>query len=79
MNMMSDNMRGAAVTVGCFGSWAVNDALMKLVMLNLPELQAVCLRGLFVVPLLAQVAFRGLQKLRGTHLRVRKRGVSGVV
>ena len=52
----SENMRGAGVTVGCFGAWAMNDALMKLVMLTVPELQTIFIRGLFVVPLLALIA-----------------------
>lgn len=44
------------MTIICFGCWAVNDALMKLVMRSLPELQTVFIRNLFVTPLLALIA-----------------------
>ena len=51
-----DNLRSAAITVAAYGCFAVNDALMKLVMLDLPQLQAIFFRGLIVVPLLALLA-----------------------
>lgn len=54
----AENLRGAAVTIGCFGCWAVNDALMKVVMRDLPELQTIFVRNLFVLPLLVLIALR---------------------
>lgn len=57
-------MRGAAVTVGCFGSWAVNDAVMKVVMQDLSELQTIFVRNTFVVPLLSLIAISRGELLR---------------
>ena len=54
----SPNVRGAGVCVATLGFFACNDALIKFVMQTLPELQAVFLRGLFVVPILAAAAAR---------------------
>ena len=52
-----ENLRGArSVAIICFGCWAVSDALMKLVIRSLPELQTVFIRNLFVTPLLALIA-----------------------
>ena len=74
----SDNLRGAGVTVGCFGCWAVNDAIMKMVMLRLPELQTIFIRGLFVVPLLALIAQSRGELLRPID-RINRRKVAGRV
>ena len=52
-----DNLKGAAICVGTLGAFACNDGLIKLVMQAVPEMQAVAVRGLFVVPLLTAVAW----------------------
>ena len=57
----ADNLKGAAICVGTLGAFACNDGLIKLVMENVSELQAVAVRGLFVVPLLAAVSWRRKQ------------------
>ena len=41
----NDNLRGAAVAVASLGAFACNDAIVKHVMLTLPEVQAVFLRA----------------------------------
>lgn len=51
------NLKGATICVGTLGAFALNDGLIKLVMEAVPELPAVFLRGLFVVPLLVAVAW----------------------
>ena len=53
---MSDNLRGAAVAVATLGAFSCNDAIVKVVMMKLPEPQAVFLRGMLVVPLLSVVS-----------------------
>ena len=54
--MTSENLRAAGWTVAAYGSVAINDALIKLVMLRMPQLQAIFVRGFFVVPLLSTLA-----------------------
>ena len=56
MASRSDNIRGAAVAVASLGAFACNDAIVKHVMLTLPEVQAVFLRGLLAVPLLSALS-----------------------
>ena len=43
--MTSENLRAAGWTVATYGSVAINDALIKLVMLRMPQLQAIFVRG----------------------------------
>jgi len=52
----NDNLRGAAVAVASLGAFACNDAIVKHVMLTLPEVQAVFLRGLLAVPLVSALS-----------------------
>lgn len=52
----TDNLRAAAIVVATLGAYATNDAILKLVMLNLPEAQAMAVRALIVVPLLAALS-----------------------
>ena len=56
MASRSENLRGAAVAVASLGAFACNDAIVKQVMLTLPEVQAVFLRGLVAVPLLSALS-----------------------
>lgn len=56
MPAISDNMRGAGVCVAAYGAYALNDAIIKLVMITMPQVEAICLRGMLMTPLLALVA-----------------------
>ena len=52
----TDNLSAAAIVVATLGAYATNDAILKLVMLNVPEGQAMAVRALIVVPLLAALS-----------------------
>ena len=68
---LSDNLRGAAICVGTLGAFACNDGLIKLVMETVPELQAIFVRGLFVVPILSAAAWwRGCARLEAHDARL---------
>ena len=66
----SDNVRAAAVTVASYGLFAINDAIMKMVMLKVTQMQTIFVRGLFVVPLLALLAPLGVVERRSEARRV---------
>ena len=69
--MVTENMRAATVAVSAMGCFAVNDAIMKLVMLSLPQLQSIFIRGIFVVPFLAMLSLlrRELRPIHRIHWR----------
>ncbi len=60
----SENMRAAAVTLTTYLCFALNDAILKLIMLDFPQLTAVFVRGLMVVPLIAAVSLGRGELLR---------------
>ena len=64
MPALSDNMRGAGVCVAAYGAFALNDAILKLIMMTMPQVEAICLRGVLMTPLLALVA-QARGELRG--------------
>ncbi|MGC6472313.1 MAG: DMT family transporter [Parvibaculales bacterium] len=53
---MSENLKGAFVTSLTVFTFALNDALMKFILLSVPLYQAVFLRGLLVMPVLVVLA-----------------------
>jgi drug/metabolite transporter (DMT)-like permease len=61
-----DNLHGALIMTLCMVAFGLNDTVMKFVAQDLPLYQAITLRGLFVMALIAVVAPR----LGGLHLRI---------
>lgn len=61
-----DNLRGASIMTLCMVTFGLNDTVMKFVALDLPLYQAVTMRGVFVLILIAAVAPR----LGGLRLRI---------
>ncbi|MBN2906444.1 MAG: DMT family transporter [Rhodobacteraceae bacterium] len=56
MTPLSDNMRGAALMMGSMAAFTFNDACMKAVSASLPFFQALFLRGLGTIAMLAVLA-----------------------
>ncbi len=61
-----DNLHGALIMTLCMVAFGLNDTVMKFVAQDLPLYQAITLRGLFVMAMIAAVAPR----LGGLHLRI---------
>ncbi|MGC6511768.1 MAG: DMT family transporter [Parvibaculales bacterium] len=55
---MSENLKGAFVTSLTVFTFALNDALMKSILLDVPLYQAIFLRGLLVMPILGVLTWR---------------------
>ena len=52
MRALSDNMRGALLMMGSMAGFTLNDACMKVLMIELPLFQAIFLRGLVTIAVL---------------------------
>lgn len=55
---MSDNLKGACITVFAVLLYTLNDGIMKLVVAEIPLFQAVFLRSLFMLPLMGLLAWQ---------------------
>ncbi len=69
----SDNLHGAAITMGTAFAFTVNDTLMKEIVSVMSPYQALCLRGLMVMPLIIALAWAGQQinpPLTSAHRRL---------
>lgn len=69
-----DNMRGATFMAAAMAGFAVNDALMKAVLSELPLFQSILLRGLAATALILALAWA-----RGALVRPPKRDVSTLI
>ena len=58
MATAAENVRGASLMIGAMAAFCLNDTLMKAVTQMLPLYQAIFLRGLMMMPLLAVMLFR---------------------
>ncbi len=54
----SDNMRGAGFMVAAMAGFVVNDALMKIALVDVPLFQAIFLRGVVATALIGLLAWR---------------------
>ena len=62
---LTDNIMGAALMTGCVLAYVVNDAVMKLLFVEMALFQAVFLRGLMTISLLCLMVWRSKVAIRG--------------
>lgn len=62
---LTDNLMGAALMTVCVLAYVVNDAVMKLLFVDMALIQAVFLRGLITIPLLCLIVWRSKAAIRG--------------
>lgn len=58
MATAADNVRGASLMIGAMAAFCLNDTLMKAITQVVPLYQAIFLRGLMMMPLLAVLLYR---------------------
>ncbi|MGO4855570.1 DMT family transporter [Phaeovulum sp. W22_SRMD_FR3] len=58
MATAADNVRGASLMIGAMAAFCLNDTLMKAVTQEVPLYQAIFLRGLMMMPMLAVMLYR---------------------